>query len=124
MKEKSTSDRLWGTAWPFAAPELLDDFQRMTGAWMRRRQDAMEHGFRGVQALCACRDPAAFAAAYGDWLAGSMNLALAELNEMRADTMRWMELGQSCVAAPFRAGSAPARAASRAEAARDRAAAD
>jgi len=113
MSEQQKSDTIFGTAWPFAAPqmahvfqtlaqELFDEAQKTIASRMNRLQKAMESSFRSFQALCSCKDSGAFASAYSEWLTQTMNFMVAEMNETRADALRWAEIGQKAIAAPFR----------------------
>ena len=113
MSEQSKVESGFRMALPFASPELFEETQKAMAAWMNRRQEAMESGFRSFQAMCACKDPASLAAAYGEWLTNSMALITEEMNDAREEAMRWAQLGQKSMTAPFRsvAPSASASAA-------------
>ena len=105
MSEQSKVETGFGMALPFAAPELFDETQKAMATWMKHRQQAMEGGFRSFQAMCACKDPASFAAVYGEWLTNSMNLLTEEMNDARNEALRWAEIGQKSMAAPFRSAA-------------------
>ena len=112
MSEQSKIESGFGMALPFASPELFEETQKAMAAWMKRRQEAMEAGFRSFQAMCACKDPASLAAAYSEWLTNTMNLITEEMNDTRNEALRWGEIGQRSMAAPFRTAVMPMAAAS------------
>jgi small-conductance mechanosensitive channel len=74
--------------------ELLEETQRMMEAWTRRRQEAMESGFRTLQKLSASRDVAEMAAAYNEWLSSSMGRIMADMAAAQEGAMRLASLGQ------------------------------
>jgi hypothetical protein len=79
--------------------ELLDETQRMMAAWTKRRQEAMESGFRTLHKLSASRDVAEMAAAYSEWLSSSMSRIMADMAAAQEGAMRLANLGQSAMAA-------------------------
>lgn len=78
--------------------QLLDETQKMMAAWTKRRQDAMESGFRTLQKLSASRDVAEMAAAYNEWLTSSMGRIMADMTAAQEGAMRLVNLGQSTMA--------------------------
>lgn len=118
-----------GMTWPFIAlpqadtvqlqiqallqeqAELLDESQKVIAAWMKRRQEAMEAGMRSFQTLCSCKDPAAFASSYGEWLTGSMTGILADMNSTRQEALRLGQIAQNSMTTLFRPNGTPAAAA-------------
>lgn len=79
--------------------ELLDETQKMMAAWTKRRQEAMESGFKTLQKLSASRDVAEMAAAYNEWLTSSMGRIMADMAAAQDGAMRLANLGQSAVSA-------------------------
>ena len=75
--------------------QLLDETQKMMAAWTRRRQEAMESGFRTLQKLSASRDVAEMAAAYSEWLTSSMGRIMSDMMAAQDGAMRLANLGQS-----------------------------
>jgi hypothetical protein len=75
--------------------QMLDETQRMMAAWTKRRQDAMESGFRTLQKLSASRDVAEMAVAYNEWLTSSMGRIMADMMAAQEGAMRLANLGQS-----------------------------
>jgi hypothetical protein len=111
MTEQSKVETGFGMVLPVASPELFNETQNAMAAWMKRRQEAMEVGVRSFQAMCACKDPASFAAAYGEWFTTSLNLITAEMNDAREEALRLAEIGQKSMTASFRNAPMPATAA-------------
>lgn len=74
---------------------LLDETQKMMAAWTKRRQDAMESGFRALQKLSSSRDVAEMAVAYNEWLTNSMGRIMADMMAAQDGAMRLANLGQS-----------------------------
>lgn len=79
--------------------ELLEETQKMMAAWTRRRQEAMESGFRTLQKLSASRDVAEMAAAYSEWLSSSMGRIMADMEAAQEGAMRLASLGQQTMSA-------------------------
>lgn len=79
--------------------QLLDETQKMMAAWTKRRQDAMESGFRTLQKLSSSRDMAEMAAAYSEWLTSSMGRIMADMTAAQEGARRLVNLGQSTMAA-------------------------
>lgn len=79
--------------------QLLDETQKMMAAWTRRRQEAMESGFRTLQRLSASRDIAEMAVAYNEWLTNSMGRIMSDMVAAQDGAMRLANLGQSTMAA-------------------------
>jgi hypothetical protein len=122
MSEPSKADKATAPAWPFNFPdmtmtmdaqmrafmdrqgELLDETQKLMTAWTKRSQAALEEGFRTFQAACACKDPAAVAVLYGEWLKTSADRLLADLTDTRDEALRFADIGQKFVTAAFRSG--------------------
>jgi hypothetical protein len=123
MSDQSKVEKSFGIAWPFASPhaaesvqvqmqallkdqaDLLNEIQKAMAGWMKRRQEMAEAGFRTFQAMCACKDPAAFAAAYGEWLTNSMSGILVDINTARDEAQRLAQIGQNSATALFRHGA-------------------
>jgi hypothetical protein len=120
MTDQSKVEKSVGMAWPFASPQaaesmqvqiqallkeqadLLDESRKSMTAWMRRRQEMMEAGFRTFQAMCACKDPAAFTAVYGEWLTSNINGILDEMNNACNEALRMAEFVQNSATPLFR----------------------
>jgi hypothetical protein len=79
--------------------ELLDETQRMMAAWTKRRQEAMESGFKTLQKLSASRDVAEMAAAYNEWLTSSMGRIMADMAAAQDGAIRLAHLGQTAISA-------------------------
>jgi len=79
--------------------ELLNETQQMMAAWTRRRQEAMESGFKTLQRLSASRDVAEMAAAYNEWLTSSMGRIMADMTAAQEGAMRLANLGQQTMSA-------------------------
>lgn len=106
-----------GPGWPFALPNvpdalqlqmdtcvkeqtaLFEGTQKTLARWMKRRQEAMEATSRTFQAMLGGRDAGALSAAYNDWLTGSIDRLVADLNDARDETLRLAEFGQRSWAA-------------------------
>jgi hypothetical protein len=101
-------------AWFHEQAGLFDEMQKMMGAWMKRRQEAMEAAFRTFQRASNCKDAGALAACYGEWLTGNVNRIIADLDDARDEALRMGEIGQKSAAALWQQGArekAPAAAA-------------
>jgi hypothetical protein len=77
--------------------ELLDETQKMMSAWTRRRQEAMESGFRTLKQISASRDMAEMAEAYSEWLTSSMGRIMADMMAAQEGALRLARLGQSAM---------------------------
>jgi len=98
-----------GIPWAFMFPNMsnaprlqmtmLHEAQKQVAVWMKRRFDAMEATSRSFQAMLGCKDVGHMAAAYGEWLAGSMNLLIADMNDGRDAALRMVNFGQNAMAA-------------------------
>jgi hypothetical protein len=117
MSDQAKVDRGSGTSRPFVLPNmtdatrlqmetwfkeqaaLLDETQKALAAWLARRQEAMEATSRTFQAMLGCKDVGAMAAAYGEWLTGSMNRIVADMNDARDEALRLADFGQNSMAA-------------------------
>lgn len=87
--------------------ELLEETQKMMAAWTRRRQEAMESGFRTLQKLSSSRDVAEMAAAYTEWLTSSMGRIMADMEAAQEGAMRLADLGQQTMSAITSKRTAP-----------------
>jgi Phasin protein len=83
---------------------LLDEGRKTSAAWMKRRQEATEAGLQAFGALAGCRDPGAAAAICSEWLKGSMDRLMADMNDARDEAARLAEIGQRSAMALFRQG--------------------
>ena len=88
--------------------ELLDETQKMMAAWTKRRQDAMEAGFRTLRKLSDSKDASEIAAAYGEWLTSSMGRIIADMIAAQDGALRLANLGHSAITALGPKGTAPA----------------
>lgn len=79
--------------------ELLDETQKMMAAWTKRRQEAMEAGFRTLDKVSKSRDAGDMVAAYGEWLSSSMGRIMADMMAAQAGALRLAELGQTAMKA-------------------------
>lgn len=123
MSDQSKVERSLAPALPFMSPnvvetlqaqtrvlldeqaDLLDETQKVTATWLKRRQEAMEAGTRTFEATCGCKDPGTMAAIYSEWLTDNMNRVLADVNDAREEGLRLAEIGQRSVGALFRQGA-------------------
>lgn len=79
--------------------ELLDETQKMMAAWTKRRQEAMEAGFRTLEKVSKSRDAGDMVAAYGEWLSSSMGRIMADMLAAQAGALRLAELSQTAMKA-------------------------
>ncbi len=79
--------------------ELLDETQKMMAAWTKRRQEAMEAGFRTLERVSKSKDAGDMAAAYGEWLTSSMGRIMADMLAAQAGALRLAELGHTAIKA-------------------------
>jgi hypothetical protein len=120
MNSQSTPEKL-GMTRPLAAPDafrgpvqdLIRETQEVMATWMAHRQEAAKAGLQAFQALCTSRDPGAFANAYGEWLARSMNLLAEEMSASQEQVFRCAEISREFATAAFRSASEPPKAAAR-----------
>jgi hypothetical protein len=112
-----------GLSWPFMMPTMTDaaqlhletwfkeqaallgEMQKAWTAWLTRRQEAMEATSRTFQMMLGCRDIDAMAAAYGDWLTGSMDRLVADISDAREEGLRLADFGQKSLAALMAQGA-------------------
>ncbi|MGA7324807.1 MAG: hypothetical protein WBX25_10070 [Rhodomicrobium sp.] len=117
MSDQRKAGNTAGTPWPFVSGDVastmqvqmqallaeqaqfLDETQKIMAAWTKRRQEAMDANFRTFKAMGCCTDPAAMSAAYGDWLANSMNRIFADMDEARQEALKLAEMGQKSMTA-------------------------
>ncbi len=117
MSDQPKAGKTAGTPWPFVSGDVastmqvqmqallaeqaqfLDETQKIMAAWTKRRQEAMDANFRTFKAMGCCTDPAAMSAAYGDWLANSMNRIFADMDEARQEALKLAEMGQKSMTA-------------------------
>jgi hypothetical protein len=85
--------------------ELLDEGRKMTAAWMKRRQEAMETGMQAFGAIASCKDPGTMAAICSEWFKGSMERLTADMNDARNEGARLAEIGQRSMMALFARGA-------------------
>ena len=108
MIGQSTREKL-GMTWPLAAPDafrrpvqdLIKETQKAMATWMSRCQEATTTGVRSFQALSACKDPAAFASAYGEWLTKSMTLMAEQMHDAQEGALRCAAIGRQFVSTAF-----------------------
>lgn len=97
----------WQTPLKTFVPEQAEWFEesrKMMGAWMKRRQDAMESGLKTLGAIAECRDPGQVAALYNDWYKGSLERLMADMNDARDEGAKLAEISQRSMIALFRRG--------------------
>jgi hypothetical protein len=134
MAGQSLPEKTVGMAWPLTAPEafrgqvqnLTNETQKAMATWMGRCQEATTTGVRSFQTLFTCKDPAAFASAYGEWLTKSMALMAEQMHDAQEGVLRCAAIGGQFVSTAFRSAPEIGRAKldPRAEAPRARAAAE
>jgi len=118
--------------WPFVGPNLANRVQaasqtwveeqeecrertqKMLAAWMERRQEAFASALHTAERLYGCRDMAAIAAIYGEWLESSTRRVMADMSDAREEALTLMAIGQRSLAGlmPQAADPAPAEKAS------------
>jgi hypothetical protein len=109
MTRQSIPEKTVGMAWPLNAPEafrgqvqnVIDETQKAMATWMNRCQEATTTGVRSFQALSACKDPAAFASAYGEWLTKSMTLMAEQMHDAQEGALRCAAIGRQFVSTAF-----------------------
>ena len=79
-------------------------------AWSRRRQDDVSAAVETARKLAASRDLGALSHTYGDWFAGQMERARADVKDSCAAALHLAERGRKAVAA-MAGGSQAAKAA-------------
>ncbi|MFY9640228.1 MAG: hypothetical protein WCD20_21100 [Rhodomicrobium sp.] len=77
--------------------DFLQETQTAMAAWTRRRQEAMEATFKTFAAMGVCFDPAAKNAAYSEWLMGSMDRILLDMDSIRQEALRLAEMGNKSI---------------------------
>ena len=113
---------LWGSAmkngdraWPFFAPpetqalqasvrEMIDETQKVSVAWLRRRQEATEASLRSLQSIWLQRSGHP-EECLNEWLTKSADLIAAEMGDAQAVANRWADIGQKFVRAAFQLGT-------------------
>ena len=100
MSEVSKTDvtAVWMSAMPQHV-QILEHMNGLVAAWMKRRQEALTTGLQAVQQIAACHDPAAAAKVYADWMGGSLNRIVADINDTREHADRMAELSRSALQA-------------------------
>ncbi|MBN9091426.1 MAG: hypothetical protein J0J01_31290 [Reyranella sp.] len=125
MSEVSKPDvtAVWTSAMPQHV-QMLEHMNSLVAAWMKRRQEALTTGLEAAQKMAACQDPATAAKVYADWMGGSLNRIMADINDTREHADKMAELSRTALqamsgqaAATMAAVSEQARAASVAPAA-------
>jgi hypothetical protein len=61
---------------------------------MKRRQEALETGLQAIQRMSTCKEPAAAARIWGEWVAGSMNRILGDISDAQDHAVKLVTLGQ------------------------------
>ena len=121
MTRQSIPEKTVGMAWPLTAPDefrgpvqnLMSETQKAMATWMSRCQEATKTGVQSFQALYACKYPAAFASAYGEWLTKSMTLMAEQMHDAQEGALRCAAIGRQFATAAFRSAPEPAKAAAR-----------
>ena len=89
--------------------EWVDETQKASAAWMRRRQEATEASLRSIQSICASKDPAALSTACTDWLVKTADLVSADMRDAQEEAVRCAEIGQKWVKAALQFGTEAAK---------------
>jgi hypothetical protein len=125
MTRQSIPEKTVGMASPLTAPEEFrgqvqnlmsetqSETQRAMATWMSRCQEATKTGVQSFQALYGCKNPAAFASAYGEWLTKSMTLMAEQMHDAQEGALRCAAIGRQFATAAFRSAPEPAKAAAR-----------
>jgi hypothetical protein len=87
--------------------ELLDETWKMWGAWMNRRQEAIDAAFRMFDTATHCEDATSVIGVYSEWLAGNMKRIIADLDDARDEALRLAAIGQKAAAVFWRHGKLP-----------------
>lgn len=90
------------TVWTSAMPQhvqMLEHMNVLVAGWMKRRQEALTTGLEAAQKMAACQDPAAAAKVYADWMGGSLNRIMADINDTREHADKMAELSRTALQA-------------------------
>jgi hypothetical protein len=118
MTRQSIPEKTVGMVWPLTAPDalrgqvqnLIDESQKAMATWISRCQEATTTGVRSFQALYACKDPAAFASAYGEWLTKSVTLMGEQMQDAQEGALRCAAIGRQFVSTAFQSAPEMGRA--------------
>lgn len=117
MSDKRQGAKDHRTGWPLATPDLpvvlriqfevllreqsdfLDRTQKLVAAWTKRRHEGMAAAIRTFQKFQGCQGVGDMAAAYGEWLNGSMGRIMADMAEARDEALRLAAVGEKVMAA-------------------------
>ncbi|MBI3198589.1 MAG: hypothetical protein HYZ40_14000 [Rhodospirillales bacterium] len=81
--------------------DLLQDAQQHMAAWARRRQVALETGIDALTRMSACKTPVEMTTICGEWMSGSINRILADMEDAQAHTARMAQYFQKASSAYF-----------------------
>jgi hypothetical protein len=100
MSELSKPDvtAVWTSAMPQHV-QMLEHMNSLVTAWMKRRQEALTTGLEAAQKMAACQDPATAAKVYADWMGGSLNRIMADINDTREHADKMAELSRTALQA-------------------------
>lgn len=82
--------------------QMLEESRKITAAWVKRRQEALETGMQAFGAMATCRDPGALASIYSGWFKGSMDRLTADMNDIRDGCARLAEIRQKSMSTLLR----------------------
>jgi hypothetical protein len=86
-------------AWLRAQSAFIDATQTMMSAWRKCRQDDVEATLTTIQKVMGSKNGADVAAAYNEWLAGSMDRVKVELSDAQDEANRLAAIGQQSMRA-------------------------
>ncbi len=74
-------------AWLASQADLLDTVHATMSTWLKRRREGTAATLRTMERASRSADPAEFATAYGEWLAGSVERLIADVASVREQTL-------------------------------------
>ena len=74
-------------AWLASQADLLDAVHATMSVWLTRQSEGAAATLRTMERASKSTDPVEFAAAYGEWLSGSVERLIAEIACVRQQTM-------------------------------------
>jgi hypothetical protein len=95
---KTDVTAVWMSAMPQHV-QMLEHMNSLMTAWMKRRQEALTTGLQAAQQMAVCQDPAAAAKVYADWMGGSLNRIMADINDTREHADKMAELSRTALQA-------------------------
>ncbi|NLS20429.1 hypothetical protein HGP16_28275 [Rhizobium sp. P40RR-XXII] len=81
--------------------ELLEEGWTITTTWMKRRQATIDAAMKAADVILHSRNPVVITTAYSDWLTGSVDRLMANLNDACDHSVRLAQIGQESAMAFF-----------------------